>query len=241
MRFLLTFAYAAFLASLASTSPSASDDVFARSRTMYASLKSYADTGTIVSEYGSAASPSVERHAFKTYYRAPRHYYFEFNEDKKAGADRSVIWSDDDAFYTWWSVTGVETAYPRGRGASALVSSPYARMIAPLLFSRAGLQGSLTEVSATSDAGIEQVGGRRCHKRTGVAQSVYGATGHVTNVRRITIWIDVDTLLVRKIFEDTPRGTPAGTALRYTITFEPQANPALDDSRFRFTAPATQH
>jgi hypothetical protein len=54
------------------------------------------------------------------------------------------------------------------------------------------------------------------------------AAGHV---------IDVETLLVRKIFEDTPNGLGAGLRNRVTTTFEPQANPVLEDSRFRFTVP----
>jgi len=52
--------------------------------------------------------------------------------------------------------------------------------------------------------------------------------------------VDVETQLVRQVQEDTPRGVPAGTVLRITTTFEPQANPTLDDARFRFTPPLTQ-
>ncbi len=234
-----------FVGWLGSASPSASDDVFARSRAMYASLKSYADTGAVVNEFGSASSPSVERHTFRTYYRGPRHYYFEFNEDKKAGGERYVVWGDDEAFHTWWSTTGVEYTYPKGQGTGAFVGGAVTTknslvQIAPLLFSQAGLVGTLTEFGEASVAGTETVGGRPCHKLIGIARSVYPATGHVTNVRRTTVWIDVEALLVRKVFEDTPRGTPAGSVSRITTIFEPQTNPTLDDSKFRFTAPSSQ-
>jgi hypothetical protein len=73
----------------------------------------------------------------------------------------------------------------------------------------------------------------------GVARSTY-RTGHEHNVRRTTIWIDQETLLVRKIFEDTPRGTPATSIMRVTTTFEPVLNPTIEDSRFRFVAPTGQ-
>jgi outer membrane lipoprotein-sorting protein len=110
--------------------------------------------------------------------------------------------------------------------------------LAPLLFPQAGLQGTLTEVATTTDEGFEIINGRRCHKLSGIAKSVYSQTGRETNVRRITVWIDAETMLVRKVFEDTPSGGPAGNVMRYTTTFEPQANPTLDDLKFRFVPPA---
>lgn len=225
--------------------PSAADDVLARSRAMYTSLRSYADTGTVDVEFGSSGALIRERHTFKTHYRAPRHFYFEFNEDKSAGADRFVIWGDAEAFHTWWLTTGVEQTFPKGQGAGAFTQGvlPTKRslmQIPPLLFAGAGLVGTVTELGEASVTGMEDVGGQRCHKLIGVAKSVYPATGHETNIRRTTIWIDAETLLVRKVFEDTPRGTPAGTASRYTTIFNPQANPTIEDSRFKFTVPSVQ-
>jgi hypothetical protein len=52
----------------------------------------------------------------------------------------------------------------------------------------------------------------------------------------MTVWIDAQTLLVRRVFEDTAEGT-GSDANRFTTTFEPQANPTLDDARFAFTPP----
>ncbi len=232
------------LAYLPQASPSAADnDILARSRAQYASLRSYADTGTVDVEYGSPGAPIRERHSFKTYYRAPRHFYFDFT--KHQNADRFVIWSDDEAFHTWWQTTSVENTYPKGQGTGAFVTGAMPTknslmQVPPLLFSKAGLVGTLTEFGEASVAGTETVGGRPCHKLIGIARSVYPATGHVTNVRRTTVWIDVEALLVRKVFEDTPRGTPAGSVSRITTIFEPQTNPTLDDSKFRFTAPSSQ-
>lgn len=220
-------------------------DVLARSRATYASLKSYSDTGTVDVEFGPAAAPLRERHAFKTFFRAPRHFYFEFNEDKRAGGERFVVWSDLEAFHTWWSTTGLENTFPKGQGAAAFMTGARPTQnallqIAPLLFPAAGLTGTLNEFTDASVAGNEDVGGRPCHKLVGTARSVYPATGRVTNVRRTTVWIDAATGLVRKVFEDTAQGTPAGTVARVTTTFEPVANPVLDDARFHFTVPASR-
>jgi hypothetical protein len=54
----------------------------------------------------------------------------------------------------------------------------------------------------------------------------------------VTVWVDVETLLVRKIFQDTPRGGMPGAVSRVTTTFEPRVDPDLEDARFRFTVPA---
>jgi outer membrane lipoprotein-sorting protein len=220
----------------------ASDDILVRSRAMYAALKSYADTGTVVYEYGTN---SVSRHTFKTYYRAPRNFYFDFVEDKADGGSRLAIWCDGGDFQTWWSDTGIHNVYPTGQGATAFVGAIVptvgsATMIASLVFANAGLVSTMGELGEMTLAGTEVVSGRTMQKLTGVAKSTYGRTGHETNVRRTTIWIDAESLLVLKIFEDTPKGTVAGSRRRITTTFQPQPNPALDDSRFKFVVPSLQ-
>jgi hypothetical protein len=233
------------LPALADSKPSASatQDVVVRSRTQYGALRSYADTGTVDAELGPTGQVIRERHTFKTYYRAPRHFYFDFT--KHQNVDRFVIWSDDAAFHTWWQATGVEHSYPKGQGAGAFVTGAAPTknalmQIAPLLFASAGLTGTLTEFVDASDAGSDVVGGKACYRLIGIARSVYPATGHEHNVRRTTVWIDRDTLLVRKVFEDTPRGTPAGFVNRITTTFEPVVNLAVEDSRFKFVPPNLQ-
>lgn len=222
------------------TRRSAADDILARTRGVYAALKSYADSGTVDVEYGQARDPSHDRHSFRTLYRAPRLFYFEFI--KQHDADRLVVWSDLEAFHSWWRTTGTQTTYPKGEGATAFVTaeSPTSHsvtQIAPLLFTGAGLTGTLTELEEAADAGLENVGGHPCHKLVGVAQSRYGS-GRVFNVRRTTVWIDTTSYLVRKVFENSPDGTAPTLVSRVTTTFTPHANPALDDGRFRFTPPS---
>jgi hypothetical protein len=244
MRHLMTVTVMLSILALDRQLPVEAQDLFARSRAGYAALKSYSDTGTVVIEYGLAASPMTERHTFHTRFRAPRHYYFEFNEDKRSGGDRFVMWSDDEAFHNWWSTTEVESVFPKGRGAGAFPpigsgTAGSSALISPLLFPQAGLVGTLTTLGELADAGSEIVGGRQCHKLTGIAKWVY-PSGHETGVRRVTIWIDAGSLLIRKVFEDTPKGALPRTIGRSTATLDPIANPPLDDSKFRFIAPSTQ-
>jgi outer membrane lipoprotein-sorting protein len=224
---------------LAPSTPSAAEDVLARSRAVYASLRSYADTGTMIYEYGPRGAVLADHHTFKTSYRAPRNFYFEFNKD--AGTDRFVVWSDGPAFHTWWAATGVTDTYPPGRGTDAFAigavpTSNTITNIPPLLFSTAGLTGTLTELRDASVAGTEVIDGHQCQKITGIAKSTYAATGNEVNVRKVIVWLDTDTALVRRIFEDSS-GVPAGNTSRSTVTFEPRANPTLEDAKFRFTPP----
>jgi outer membrane lipoprotein-sorting protein len=206
---------------------------------MYAALKTYSDTGAVDHEFGTTSPLSHEHHTFKTYYRAPRSFFFDFT--KVGNIDRHVVWSDEQAFYTWWRATGATQSYPKGQGSSAFVTGAAHSVgsilvISPWLFSQAGLTGALTEFGDATLAGTETINGRPCHKLTGTGKSVYGATGHVSNVRAMTVWIDVDTLLVRRVLEDP---TPPGEKVvsRTTTSFEPQANPTLDDAVFKFTPP----
>ena len=115
-------------------------------------------------------------------------------------------------------------------GASILIPS--------LLFSKANLPGTILPIEEAADAGFETVDGHRCHKITGIASEYY-RTGRQTNVRKVTVWIDAGTLLIRKVFEDTPEGYLPGSYSRLTVTIDPQANPAIEDGAFEFKVPAS--
>jgi hypothetical protein len=112
-------------------------------------------------------------------------------------------------------------------------------LIPSLIFRKAQLVGLLQEIAEISLAGEEDVGGHRCHKLVGIARSVY-PSGAITNVRPIAVWIDTQTLLIRKVFTDTRKGAGMNTVARYTYTLDPTPNPTLDDSKFQFTVPEMQ-
>jgi len=216
-----------------------SDDVLAKTEAAYAALKSYSDTGSVDTEFGPKEGLAREHHTFKTFFRAPRHFFFDFV--KAESSDRFVVWADDEAFHTWWQATGVAEIYPKGQGASAFVAGGVPTVsallqISPLLFSGAGLTGPVTEFSDGKLAGNEPINGHPCQKFVGIGKSMYG-TGAVVNVRPMTIWIDAQTLLVRRVFEDS---TDDATVSRTTTTFDPQINPTLEDAKFLFTPPKGQ-
>lgn len=214
-------------------------DVMARVRATYSNLKSYADQGSVVTEDGSGAgAPLIETHTFRTRYQAPRQFLLEFH---KASGEQYVIWGEGTDFQTWWSATRVHALYPKGKGASAFAVSALptkdaVTIIAPLLFASSGLQGALTGFTPVEPVGTETVAGHATYKLTGRLGLAYG-TGNVTGARAATLWVDTQTLLVRKILEDTPAGSGQGVISRVTMTFTPEANPALSAAQFHFAAP----
>ncbi|MEO7474832.1 MAG: hypothetical protein ABIY46_05815, partial [Gemmatimonadales bacterium] len=156
------------------------------------------------------------------------------------------LWMVAGNLETWNAALRQHDSYPDGVGnqisalaAAAPGTTGTVILIPSLLYATAGLRNTIQEIAELTDAGTESVGGHPCRKLIGVAQSVY-PTGRVTNVRAVTVWIDARTSLIRKVFTDTPKGMPIGTVSRLTIELDPEANPTLADSVFRFTVPSQQ-
>jgi outer membrane lipoprotein-sorting protein len=214
----------------------AADDVWQRSKAMYAALTSYSDTGVVLNEYGAN---SKDRHTFITAFnRAPRGFYLDFT---KQGGDRYVVWGDPAAFHTWWKTTGEQYEYPNPNNLPALNGSgrntfSTGTKIPTLLFAKAPLLSDFANFADITPDGTEDIAGRRCFRMLGNTRDVYAATSKEVNVRKMAVWIDADSLLIRKVVEEW-KPLP-GQISRVTTTFEPQANPKVDESKFRFVPPA---
>jgi len=211
------------------------ESILQKARDTYGQLKSYADTGSVMNEYGSS---SVDKHSFSTAFsRSPRHFLLDFH---KQGGDQYVIWADPDAFHTWWKTTGQQIDYPNPNnvpaiGMSGQNTAQAALKIPTLLWGKTFSSAMLNIADAQLD-GAEAIGGRHCHRISGRASDTYTATHKEVNIRKVTLWIDADSFLVRKMTEEF-KALP-GQRSRMITTYEPQANATLDDASFRFTAPA---
>lgn len=213
------------------------EDIWKRTLEGYATMQSYSDTGTVEVD-GAGIN---DKHNFTTRYKTPRGYFLEFI--KREDVDRYVIWSDADAFHTWWKTTGLVEDYPLGSGVHAFGQADYlttgsALKLAPLFFSQSGLQGPFVNFKDLTLEGSETIGSHDCYKLAGVTRDVYAATGREVNIRKLTVWIDKQSLLIVKVLEGAAKGTPPAQAMQTTTTFQPIANPQLDDASFHFDAPA---
>jgi outer membrane lipoprotein-sorting protein len=212
--------------------------ILQRSRAIYAALGSYSDSGTVVVDL---TATTQDRHTFTTLFkRAPRHFLFDF---RKQGDDRYVVWGDPDAFHTWWKEIDQQSDYPNPQNIDAINLSDFqtagsVNKISALLYSKAPLVGALTHFADVSLDGTEDIGGQHCFRLVGRTSDLYGATGKEVNIRKLTMWIDATTALVRQIREEA-KGPP-GSINRTTTTFVPVANPTLADGQFTFAPPALQ-
>jgi outer membrane lipoprotein-sorting protein len=111
-------------------------------------------------------------------------------------------------------------------------------VIPALLFPKSNLGGTMRELGEMTESGTEVVTGAKCVKLQGIVKTVY-QTGREANKRRVTLWIDAETMLVRQVREEDLGGAAVNVS-RTTITYTPHANPQLDDTHFRFTAPTGQ-
>jgi hypothetical protein len=222
-------------------------DLLNQSIARYAAMASYADTGTVVREMPEL----VDRWKFKTTFQRPLNFRFDFQGvSSRSGElvtdssnDRIVLWMIDGELQAFNQRMRSHNVVPRtGNQPAELLGASVATagtslLIPSLLYSKANLPGLLQQIREAVNAGYETVGGRRCHKIVGRAAQYY-PSGKMTNVRQVTVWVDAETLLLRKVFEDTVEGFLPGSYNQLTVTIEPVADPTLDESSFRFTMPA---
>jgi hypothetical protein len=157
--------------------------------------------------------------------------------------DRTVIWMQKGELQTWDSKTQTHETYPEdgGRQVDAIKGASYITkgisvLVPSLLYTKAGLMSVIQATEEPVAAGTEMIDGRRCLKVTGIERWRY-PSGQVTGVRPITLWIDAETYLIRKILEDTPQSFARGSISRRIVTFDPHANPPLEARHFSYKVP----
>ena len=221
-------------------------DLLKRSMALYSTLPAYADSGTAVRE----GPGLVDRWKFRTYFRRPLDFRFDFQGVTSQSAGLTV--DSSTQHIVLWMIKGElqsfnqqmrthNTVARTGNQPAELLNASAGTagtsvLIPSLLFAKADLPGSVRQIREAAHSGFESVNGHRCHKIVGTAAQFY-PSGQMTNVRQVTVWLDAQSLLVRKVFEDTPKGYPTNAYLRLTITLDPLANPQLEDANFQFTVP----
>ena len=222
-------------------------DVLAKMKAAYIALNSYSDAGTVVVDVGGFADKSQ----FRTLYtKNPRNLLIDFKGVEslyKSGfripyTNRLVFWMQNGELQKW-DQTGNHETFPSDGGGqvNALNGASYGSagmtiLIPSLLYTKANLATPIQAMEEPTAAGHDTLNNRRTFKVMGVERWRF-PNGRVTGVRPITIWIDAETYLIRKILEDTPKGSAVGRVATRLITLDPQANPKLEPGVFNFKIP----
>ena len=253
LRSALTVAIAAALIAPAAALPQSGgggfdvNNVLSRMKATYIALNSYSDTGTVVDDRGGFA----ERSQFRTFYtKNPRNLFIEFTPIESLYKNgfripynkRLVFWMQNGELQKWDESGNHETFPSDGGGqVNALNSASYGSagitiLFPSLVYTKANLATPIQAMEEPAAAGYDTIDKRRTYKVMGVERWKY-PNGRVTGIRPITIWIDAETYLIRKIFEDNLKGSAKGVVDTRTITLVPQANPKLDSNTFNFKIP----
>jgi len=224
------------------------EEALARTYAAYKALDSYADSGTVVDE----SKGFRDRFTFRTLQtREPRNFLLDFryagsdydNGFRIQGGKRTVIWMQDGDLQTWDSESDAHETYPAdgGRQVSALNGASVGTrgisvLVPSLIYVKANMASVVQATEGAVAAGTEKIDGQSCLKVVGMERWRY-PSGRVTGERPITIWIDAESYLIRKILEDTPKGSQRGALSRRIMTFDPKANAPIESGRFGFTVP----
>lgn len=218
-------------------------EALAETRRAYAAVKSFSDQGTvqrtIVKGTGERA-PAPRR--FTLAFSRPDRWRFEYAPPEAGGAggagdgaggggvaaasarEHHAVWQDDSGSARLWRTaqpmgqprSTLAAALAEGGGLSQGVLPLYARLLLPDQVSTPSLLERLNDAKSDRE---ETVQGHRCTVVTG--QSARGP---------VTLWLCNTTRLIRQM---EIRSDVAVT----TFTFNPQVNPTLGPSAFRFQPP----
>jgi outer membrane lipoprotein-sorting protein len=187
--------------------------ILARMADVYASCTSYRDEGKVVSPY--------EEISFVTFFERPSLFRFEYRRSGPR-ADRYVIWrtAPGDA-HSWWTIRdssnqSMSMAIATATGVSAASSHNIPRLLMPDEVT--GFSFALDNWVDGTEVQEESVNGRICYK----------LSGHypLSPTTPVTLWVDKETFLVRKIFSNSA-----------TVTYSPQLNVPIEQSTFQFQPP----
>jgi outer membrane lipoprotein-sorting protein len=191
-----------------------SRQILARMADVYANCSTYRDEGKVVSRF--------EEISFSTEFERPFRFRFEYTRSAPL-RDRYVIWrtTSGDA-RSWWTIRRdlsdqpMNLAIATATGVSAASSHHIPRLLMPDEVD--GFSLGLDDWVDVAVPDEETVNGRACYKLSGH----YPASPTTA----LTLWIDKETFLIRKVF-----------ANEATVTYSPQLNTPIEQSTFQFQPP----
>jgi hypothetical protein len=176
----------------------------------YATCKTYRDTGIVKSRFiGPDVNFEVEK-PFTTAFVRPDRLRFEYKEIRRDGREyRYIVWRSGEEIRSWWDVApGVKkpdslaVALAEATG----VSGGSAHTVPALLLPKEIPGWRLTDMTEAKRIGDDKYGKSDCFR-------VEGKTAEYP----VTLWIDKETFLVRKIDSPKKIKAPSQTLLNIMV------------------------
>lgn len=171
------------------------DSVIKRSEQSYASLKTYLDSGKVISDFYSGSNPHKSAKIFRTAYSDTEGFNFEYFEPNKSNSLYTVN-KKGEKVKTWWGVTNeltIDKTFSMAIASLIGVSSGVASLVPRLLFPKQLSPGRNIYQSFVPDSsGSELVNGLPCYK----------ISGKDRQDGKITIWVAKSDFLIRKVEND---------------------------------------
>jgi len=226
--------------------------ILAEMAKVYAGSRSYLDTGCVCTEFltRSGGEDFVSTRPFRTVFIRPARFRFEFSSSHPGRTERYryIIHAEKGAVQTWWDLRpGVELPRTLGlalAGATG-VSGGSAHTIASLLMPDevGGLRlTDLAELVRSDDGNLD---GIKCYRVIGRPPAPAGPQAEAarqqfreltgleppTEFEPLTLWIDRDTLLLRRIDRRTV------SFVEETTTYSPAVDTPISDEDMAFDPP----
>jgi outer membrane lipoprotein-sorting protein len=191
----------------------------------YATCQTYYDSGTVTTLYHSDDGDQSEIKQFSTAMIRPHEFRFEFN-DEHDSQSRYIVWQNRDDVRTWWDLnqrSEREESLGMALAGATGVSGGSAHTIPSLLLPNEIGGRKLTDIEAAKLGENKPLGDHVCL----TIEAVYAGNP-------ITIWIDEQTFLVRRI--DSTTAFDDFTTTETTI-YDPVVNVDIDPKRLEYNAP----
>lgn len=204
------------------------EQILARVAAVYASCRSYSDSGVVKTRYPGLLGHTTEK-PFRTVFVRPDRFRFQFLETKSliGGEYVYIVWRTGDKVQTWWDVKpGVEEARSLGDALSAAtgVSGGSAHAIPALLLPQEVSGRRPTDVAHARLLDEARIGASTCFRIAGM----YGDAP-------TTLWVEKRRFLILRI--DRRTEIPDGT-VEETITFDPVLDGEATEKMLAFDPPA---
>lgn len=199
--------------------------VIAQMEKVYSECRSYSDFGSVTTVFHSGTRNKTEVKRFSTAMVRPRQFRFEFSEQQNVES-RYIVWRDGNDVRTWWDLdkqSKREHSLGMALAGATGVSGGSAHTI-PSLLMPAEIGGRrLTDLEAAKLGHNQMIDGHACF----TVEATYAGDP-------ITIWIDEQTYLVRRI-----DSTSLFNNFRTTesTVYDPIVNEEVDPKRLNFNAP----